>query len=155
MSPDFWEHQKTLRPLRFFRILADPATKEFRSRCRQTSENTRKLYVHSASPNPDPVGNIVAATKEFRSRYRQTVADVARLLRAPENATSTPLPRILALYEILWRLRKNFSYAGITRWENRSKRKKTRSQTRSQALAWERAASEALPHDQVRMDSTK
>jgi len=26
----------------------------------------------------------------------------------PENATSTPLLRILALYEMLWRLRKSF-----------------------------------------------
>jgi len=32
----------------------------------------------------------------------------ARLRRAPETIASTPLLRILALYEILWRLRKDF-----------------------------------------------
>jgi len=37
-----------------------------RSYRRQTVESLRKRYVHSASPNPGPVWNIVAATKEFR-----------------------------------------------------------------------------------------
>jgi len=49
-------------------------------------------------------------SESWRIRLRKNfVADVARLRRAPENAASTPLLRILALYEILWRLRKNFA----------------------------------------------
>ncbi len=36
-----------------------------RSYGRQTSECTGKRYVHSAPPNPGPVGNIVAATPGF------------------------------------------------------------------------------------------
>jgi len=75
VSPDFGEHQKTLRPLR-------------------CSESWR-----------------------IRLRRNLGVADVARLRRIPENATSTPLLRILALYEILWRLRKHFASSQLLELE--------------------------------------
>jgi len=69
-----------------------------------------KRNVYSAAPNSGGSGY-----------ERISVADVARLLRTPENATSTPLLRILDLHEILWRLRKNF-VADVTRLLRKTQR---------------------------------